>query len=64
LHKQGTVVLVGRCVDKPLGIILLETTSLREAQNIAGNDPAVRAGIMRANVYPFRVYMGQLPESD
>lgn len=59
-HRQGKVALVGRCDDTPLGIIILQVNSLQEAEAILDNDPAVRAGLMKAKLYPFTVYMGSL----
>jgi uncharacterized protein YciI len=59
-HRQGTVALVGRCDDTPLGIAILQVNSRQEAQAILDNDPAVRAGLMRGKLYPFTVYIGSL----
>jgi uncharacterized protein YciI len=59
-HRQGTVALVGRCDDTPLGIIILQVNSRQEAEAILDNDPAVRAGLMKGKLYPFTVHMGSL----
>jgi uncharacterized protein YciI len=59
-HRQGTVALVGRCDDTPLGIVILQVNSRQEAQAILDNDPAVKAGLMIGKLYPFRVSIGSL----
>lgn len=59
LHKEGKVVLAGKTSDDAdegqFGVVILEVSSEEEARRIMGEDDAVRAGIMTARLFPFRV---------
>lgn len=61
LARRGVVRLAGRCLDGGFGIVLLRVESIDgsggedEARAIAANDPAVHAGVMTAEVRPFRI---------
>ena len=58
LTEQGTVLLAGRTLITGLdsfGIIIFRAASADQAQAIVDNDPAVRMGVMRAELYPFRI---------
>lgn len=55
LTRQGRVVLAGRTIDQgpaTLGIVVLETGGV-EARQIMERDPAVREGVMTAELIPF-----------
>lgn len=56
--KKGILFLAGRTVnelmtEKDLGIVILETETEIEAQNIMENDPAVKDGLMTAELFTF-----------
>ncbi len=55
LTKNGRVLLAGRCLDGTFGIVILEAAEEKSAANIVANDPAVKARLMNADLYPFRV---------
>ena len=58
LAAQQVVLMAGRTTqpgEPPLGIVLLQTASAEEAAQIMRDDPAVREGVMRARLSPFRV---------
>jgi uncharacterized protein YciI len=63
LTEQGVAIFVGRTLttdDSTFGIAVFEADSEEAAHEIMNNDPAVIAGVMRAELYPFRiVLMGQ-----
>jgi uncharacterized protein YciI len=56
--EAGKLLLAGRTVnipmtDKDMGIAILETDSIEEARKIMENDPAVKSGIMTAELFEF-----------
>lgn len=56
--EAGKLVLAGRTVnmpmtDKDMGIAILETDTMEEAAEIMANDPAVKSGIMTAELFEF-----------
>jgi uncharacterized protein YciI len=58
LTEQGVVVLAGRTLntdESSFGIIIFNAASDEGANAVATNDPAVRQGVMRATVFPYRV---------
>ena len=59
LHKQGQVVMAGRTLNEgdesQFGVVVLEVSSEGEARKIMEEDDAVRAGVMTARLFPFRV---------
>ncbi|MBU0719308.1 MAG: hypothetical protein KJ749_13750 [Planctomycetes bacterium] len=55
LLAKGRLILAGRCLDGPPGIVVFEAESADAAEGIMNNDPAVKAGIFRAEVHPYRV---------
>lgn len=58
LTAQGVVLLAGRTLhtDKTShGLVVLDTNSEEDARNLMENDPAVKAGIFRAELFPFSV---------
>jgi len=55
---EGKLILAGRTEvepDKTFGICIFEADSFEEAKEIAENDPAVKAGIMTAEIFPYKV---------
>ena len=59
LHKEGKVILAGKTLDdadeSQFGVVILEVDSEEEARKIMEEDDAVRAKIMTARFFPFRV---------
>lgn len=58
MMEAGKLVLAGRTVnmpmtDKDMGIAILETDTMEEAAEIMANDPAVKSGIMTAELFEF-----------
>ena len=58
LTERGVMLLVGRTQDnspRTFGIAIFQAESDEQAQAIMNSDPAVRKGIMRAELFPFRI---------
>ena len=58
LQKEGKLILAGRTLNMDsngFGIVILEVNSEEEATELMNNDPAVKEGIMEANLFPYRV---------
>lgn len=59
LHREGKVLLAGKTLDDAdegqFGVVVLEVNSEDEARRIMEADDAVRAGVMTAQFFPFRV---------
>ena len=58
LLSEGKLVLAGKTLnldEKTFGIVILEVESEVEAKNLMVNDPAVKGGIMIAELSPYRV---------
>jgi uncharacterized protein YciI len=58
LTDQGVVILAGRTLntdESSFGIIIFRAESEEVARRIVANDPAVRGGVMRAELYPYRI---------
>ncbi|MHA2222653.1 MAG: YciI family protein [Candidatus Thorarchaeota archaeon] len=55
LQKDGKLIMAGRFSEVLIGLVMLETESREEAVNIMENDPAVKAGIFHAELYPWSI---------
>jgi uncharacterized protein YciI len=58
LLAAGTLILVGRTTnsdDRTFGIAIFQAESDDAARAIMNSDPAVRHGVMRAELFPYRV---------
>ena len=55
LFDQGKIVLGGAATDGAIGIIVWRVDSAEEMQRIYENDPAMKAGIGRSELHPFRI---------
>ncbi|MDV3429416.1 MAG: YciI family protein [Bacillota bacterium] len=58
LLKEGKLILAGRTLnmdEKTFGIVVFEADSEIEAENIKNSDPAVAEGVMKAELFPYRV---------
>lgn len=56
---EGKVILAGPCLDKAFGIVVFQASSEKEAYEYMKNDPAVKKGIMTAELHPFRISLLQ-----
>lgn len=58
LMDEGVLVLAGRTLNtdsSSFGIIILNAESERAAREVMENDPAVKSGVMKAQLFPYRV---------
>ncbi len=58
LTERGVVVLAGRTQntdESSFGIVIFNAQSEEAAREVMENDPAVKNGVMRAKLYPYRV---------
>ena len=63
LTRQGAVILAGRTLNTDVssfGIVIFAAASDAEARALMLADPAVRAGIFCADLFPFRVALQNL----
>jgi len=68
LTNRGTVKLAGRTLTtgpESFGICILEVADEAAARAVLDGDPAVAAGVMTAELYPFRIALwGSAPAGD
>jgi uncharacterized protein len=60
LAEEGTVLLFGRTQnndESTFGLVIFEAGSEEEARNIMNRDPAVVRGVMRPQLFPYRIAM-------
>jgi len=58
LTEEGTVLMAGRTLnsdERTFGIAVLVASTAPEAEAVMNNDPAVKHGVMRAELFPYRV---------
>lgn len=58
LTARGIVLLAGRTLhtdETSHGLVIMEANSEEDARPLMENDPAVKAGIFRAELFPFSV---------
>lgn len=58
LVAKGSVLMAGRTLttdESSFGVVVLQADSEAQARELVGNDPAVRSGVMRAELFPYRV---------
>jgi uncharacterized protein YciI len=58
LVPQGTVLMAGRTLnndERTFGMVVFVAASVAEAERIVNEDPAVRGGVMRAELFPYRI---------
>jgi uncharacterized protein YciI len=58
LVDQAVVMLAGRTLttdERSFGVVIFRAESDDDARSVVENDPAVKAGVMRAELYPFRI---------
>ena len=64
MWKAGKLVLAGPLVDDTewRGVLIYRTKTLAEAQQLANDDPAVKAGRLVVTMHPWMVQRGILPD--
>jgi uncharacterized protein YciI len=58
LSEQGIVILAGRTQNtdaSSFGVVIFNADSDAAADAVVANDPSVRDGVMRAEVFPYRI---------
>ncbi len=58
MHKEGTLILAGKTENRDetmFGIVIYEADSMEKAKEIAETDPAVVAGVMTVQIFPYKV---------
>ena len=58
LLKNNTLIMAGRTLNNDpsaFGIVVIQVPSEDDAEALMNNDPAVREGIMTAELYPYSV---------
>ena len=58
MHADGTLVLAGKTDnwgEKMFGIVIFYAESLDKAKEIANSDPAVMAGVMTVETFPYKI---------
>jgi uncharacterized protein YciI len=53
--EDGKLILAGPCLDGEFGVVLFRAATDDEASEFVQSDPAVRHGLMTADLHPFRV---------
>ena len=56
--KAGISILMGRSQnndENTFGIVIFRASSEEKAQKFMENDPAIKNGVMRAELYPYRI---------
>jgi len=52
---DGNLLLAGPCTDEAFGVVIFKAESLKDAQKVAHDDPAVKAGLMTEECHEFHV---------
>ena len=58
LLDNGQAVIFGRTTnedDSTFGMVVFEAENERDAREVMSNDPAVKGGIMTADLFPYRI---------
>jgi len=53
--EEGNLILSGPCLDGEFGVVVSRATSEQAAVEFMEGDPAVKHGLMAAELFPFRV---------
>jgi uncharacterized protein YciI len=61
LFEEGTVHMAGPALDGEFGIVVFEAEDEGTAVSIMNDDPAVVAGVMTAELHPFRISLERQP---
>lgn len=57
--NEGRLIFAGPCLDGAFGIVVFNARSRKEAEEFMRQDPAVKHGIMTAELHTFRVSLIQ-----
>lgn len=60
LNAKGVITLVGRTLttdENTMGLAIFRTESEDAARRIMNGDPAVKKGVMKATLYPFKIVL-------
>lgn len=58
LHKNGDLIMAGRFNDVLIGLSIIQVETHERAIEIMENDPAVKAKVFHAELYPWRIALG------
>lgn len=53
--SEGRLILAGPCEDREFGIVIFRAGTAGEALEFMEDDPAVKSGLMTAELHPFRI---------
>ncbi len=65
LTAQGVVILAGRTLNTDpsgFGIVIFRAVDDDDARALMNSDPAVRQGVIRAELFPYRIALWASPE--
>jgi uncharacterized protein YciI len=67
LRNRGVVILAGRTLnidESSFGIVIFKAASEDEALKVMQSDPAIQQGVMRGELFPFRIALtGDIAEA-
>ena len=58
LHKNEDLIMAGRFSDVLIGLSIIQVETRKRAIEIMENDPAVKAKVFHAELYPWRIALG------
>jgi uncharacterized protein YciI len=61
LLEEGTLIMAGPCLDRAFGVAIFWAENETAAWLITQNDPSVQAGVMKAEVHPYRISLWREP---
>jgi uncharacterized protein YciI len=59
--EEGRLILAGPCLDGEFGVVVFRAATGQAAVEFMRGDPAVRYGLMTAELHPFRVSLRASP---
>lgn len=59
LLARGDLIMAGRFSDVLIGLTIIQVNTHERAMEIMKNDPAVKAKIFHAELYPWRIALGR-----
>jgi uncharacterized protein YciI len=59
LLAKGDLIMAGRFSDVLIGLTIIQVDTHERAMEIMMNDPAVKAKIFHAELYPWRIALGR-----
>jgi uncharacterized protein YciI len=59
LQKKGDLIMAGRFTDVLIGLSIIQAESRERAIEIMNSDPAVKAKVFHAEIYPWRIALGK-----